>query len=368
MKIALVHEFLNQLGGAERVLKNFLEIWPDATIHVLLYDNEKTSGIFEPYKKVISFLEKMPFIRTHHRLYLSLMPFGVESFRFDNYDVVISDSSSFAKGAKARGKLHICYCHTPTRFLWSEGEDYLSNQPYPSVIKMLARPVMPLLRGWDRKAARRPDYFIANSENVRQRIRKYYDRDSVVIPPPVDTELFHPEGKKENYYFVASRLEPYKKIELVIEAFNRLQLPLKVAGSGTSSGKLKKMAKANIEFLGRISDEELRRRYSEARAFIFPAEEDAGIMVLEAQSCGTPVIAFGKGGALETVVKGVTGEFFPEQNSDSLIAALNVFNPSKFDARVIRDHALQYDKRVFQNNIRSFVEDKFKQFSRNSES
>jgi glycosyltransferase involved in cell wall biosynthesis len=248
--------------------------------------------------------------------------------------------------------------------LWTESEDYIQSQPYPWFVKWGARALIPFLRRWDYIAAQRPHFFIANSVNVRNRIKKYYQRDSVVIPPPVDTELFHPEGKKENYFFVASRLEPYKKIELVIQAFNELGLPLKVAGSGTTSGSLRAMARSNIEFLGRITDEELRRRYSEAQAFIFPAEEDAGIMVLEAQSCGTPVIAFRAGGVLETIKEGITGEFFDRQSAESLKKVLKDFDPAKYNPHIIREHAQKFDKKIFQEKIKQFVEEKYAEFSK----
>lgn len=364
MKIALVHEFLNQLGGAERVLENFLRIWPDSVLHILIYDDQKTHGFFEAYRKRMSFLNGFPGAHSHHRWLLPIMPFAIEQFRFDDFDIVLSDSSSFAKGIRTGNKLHICYCHTPTRFLWTESEDYIRSQPYPFFVKWGARTLIPWLKHWDYKAAQRPHFFIANSVNVQKRIKKYYNRDSVVIPPPVDTEVFHPEGKKENYFFVASRLEPYKKIELVIQAFNELGLPLKVAGSGTTSGSLRAMARSNIEFLGRISDEELRRRFSEAQAFIFPAEEDAGIMVLEAQACGTPVIAYRAGGALETVKEGITGEFFGQQSAESLKKALKDFDPSKFDPHAIREHAQKFDKKIFQEKIRRFVEERYSEFSK----
>lgn len=365
MKIALVHEFLNQLGGAERVLQNFLEIWPDATIHLLIYDKDRTNGLFEAYSKRISFLERLPFAKKYHRWFLGLMPTAVETFDFSDFDLIISDASSFAKGVRTGGKLHICYCHTPTRFLWTEQEDYLASQPYPFWVKWAARPVLSLLKKWDYKAAQNPDFFICNSENVRNRIKKYYNRDATVIWPPVDTQVFHPEGKKENYFFVASRLEPYKKIQLVIEAFNDLGLPLKVAGSGTTSEKLRAMARSNIEFLGRISDEELRRRYSEAQAFIFPAEEDAGIMVLESQACGTPVIAYRGGGALETIREGLTGEFFDKQTLETLKEVISHFDISMYRSEVIRQHALQYDKKVFQEKIKEFVEEKYREYRGN---
>jgi glycosyltransferase involved in cell wall biosynthesis len=357
MKVALVHDVLNQLGGAEKVLENFLEIWPDAVLHTVFYDEKKTDSKFAKFAKKISPLNKAPFARKHPRLFLPLLPWAFERFKFEDFDVVISDSSAFAKGAKARGKLHICYCHTPTRFLWTE-PDYLNNQNYPYIFKLAGKAVLPLIRKWDYKAAQGIDFLLTNSRNVQERIKKYYSRDSEIIPPPVDTEFYKRQGSKRDYFFVASRLEPYKKVEIVIEAFNRLGWPLKVAGSGTNADKLRGLAKSNVEFLGRISDEELRQRYSECKAFIFPAEEDAGIMVVEAQSCGTPVIAYGAGGSLETVLAGVTGEFFNEQTPDSVMSVLKSFQPEKYDSSVIRQHAQQYDKKNFQRRIKEFVEAK----------
>lgn len=360
MKIALVHEFLNQLGGAERVLNNFLEIWPEAVVHVILYDKEKTNGQFEKYQKKISWLNELPGIKKHPRLFLALMPKAIESFRFDDFDLVLSDSSSFAKGAKAAGKAHICYCHTPTRFLWSMPE-YIDNQQYPQILKTIGKQYLKRLKKWDFEAAQRPDFFIANSRNTQIQIRKFYNRDSIVIPPPVDADFFHPVSQKNDYFFTASRLEPYKKVELVIEAFNQLGLPLKVAGSGTHSENLKKMAKPNVEFLGRVSDEQLRILYSEAQAFIFPAEEDAGIMILEAQACGTPVIAYGKGGALETVIEGETGLFFKEQNVESVKSSIEHYDTSMYRSEILREHALRFDKKIFQKKIKEFVEEKYAQ-------
>lgn len=363
MKIALVHEFLTQFGGAERVLQNFLEIWPDAELHVLVHNPDKMAHVFDRYNIKTSYVNRLPGAQSDHKWYLPLMPSAVESFDFSDFDVVFSDSSSFAKGAKSGTKLHICYCHTPTRFLWTESHDYLKSTKYPFFIKWLAIPVLRVIKSWDYRAAQRPHFYIANSKNVQERIKKYYHRDSELIPPPVDTEMFQPQGAKRDYYFVASRLEPYKRVELVIEAFNKLGWPLKVAGAGTRQRSLQSTAKSNIEFLGRVSDAELRRRFAESKAFIFPAEEDAGIMPLEAQACGTPVIAYGKGGALETVVRGVTGEFFPEQTTDSLIKTLREFDPAKYDASVIRAHALKFDKKVFQARIKDFIERRRQQYA-----
>ncbi|MEJ0021042.1 MAG: glycosyltransferase [Candidatus Doudnabacteria bacterium] len=362
MKIALVHEFLNQLGGAERVLQNFLEIWPEAEVHVILYDREKTQGQFEGYKKKVSWLNTLPGVKKHPRLFLPLMPGAIESFSFDDYDLVLSDSSSFAKGIHT-DKLHICYCHAPTRYLWTVRE-YIDKQKYPRFLKFLGKIYLKRLRKWDLKAAQRADFFIANSVNIQDHIKKFYQRESIVIPPPVDTEVFFPDGPKQDYFFTASRLELYKRVDVIIEAFNHLGWPLKIAGRGTDLNRLKALAKPNVQFVGAVSDADLSKLYSQAKAFVFAAEEDAGIMVVEAQACGTPVIAFGKGGVLETVKQGITGEFFDEQTAGSLEKVLKDFNPANYDPQVIREHAEKYDKKIFQEKIRSFVEEKYGEFAR----
>ena len=359
MKIALVHEFLNQLGGAERVLQNFLEIWPDATIHVLLYDPEKTHGEFEKFSKKISVLNTFPGAKRFPKFLLPWMPRAIESFEFKDFDAVLSDSSSFAHAANAKNKLHICYCHTPARFLWTESEAYLTAQQFHGIFKLIARLFLPGIRKWDRQTAARPNFYIANSRNVQQRIKKYFDRDSTVIFPPADTDFFHPVAEKKDYYFMVSRLEPYKQTRLAVEAFNELGLPLKIAGAGSELATLKKIAKNNIEFLGRVADDELRVRYSEAKAFIFPAEEDAGITVVEAMACATPVIAYGAGGALESVKAGITGEFFSEQTAGAIVSAVKNFDPKKYDSQAIRTHAQQFDRKVFQKKIKEFVEEKY---------
>ncbi len=357
MKIALVHEYLNQLGGAERVLENFLEIWPDATVHVLFYDKEKTKGKFEKYSKKISWLNNLPFAGRHPRLFLALMPTAMEGFDFSGFDLIISDSSSFAKGIKT-DKLHVCYCHAPTRYIWSVPE-YIDQQKYPKILIWLGKIFLKRLKKWDYKAGQRPNFFIANSANIQNQIKQFYKRESVVIPPPVDTEMFFPDGEKQDFFLAASRLEPYKKVDIIIEAFNHSGLPLKIAGTGTDLERLKKMAGNNIEFVGPVSDEELRKLYSQAKAFVFAAEEDAGIMVVEAQACGTPVIAYAKGGALETIIPGITGEFFSRQNSESLIEGLKSFESSRYDSHKIREHAMQYDKKNFQKRIKDFTEEKY---------
>ncbi|HYC79631.1 MAG TPA: glycosyltransferase [Candidatus Binatia bacterium] len=357
MKVALVHDVLNQLGGAEKVLENFLEIWPDATIHTVFYDEEKTKGVFAKYKKKISALDNFPFAHKHPKLFLPLIPFAFERFDFSEYDVVISDSSAFAKFVKTN-KLNICYCHTPTRFLWTE-PGYIDTQRYPWILKLLGKVILPFIRKWDYRAAQRPDYMLANSENVKSRIEKYYQRDSFVIPPPIDAEFYQPSTTKKDYFLTVSRLEPYKKIDLIIKAFIKLNLPLKVAGTGTLLNVFKAISGSNIEILGRVSDEELRNLYAQAKAFVFAAEEDAGITLLEAQAAGTPVIAYRAGGALEVVKEGVTGEFFNRQEITDIENAVKSFDSGKYNSQTVRANAMQFDKKNFQKQIREFVEQKF---------
>ena len=360
MKIALAHDVLNQLGGAERVLDSFLEVWPDATLHTVFYDEQKTEGRYRNFAKKLSFLNSVPFSRKHPRLFVAVLPFAFGRFSFEGFDAVLSDSSAFAKGVRAGNRLHVCYCHTPTRFLWLE-PGYLDSQGYPSFLKSLGKMIFPYLKRWDYAAAQRPNYMIANSRNVQARIKKIYNRDSDVIYPPVDCGFYKPVGEKKEYFLAAGRIEPYKRMDIVVEAFNELGWPLKVAGTGTGLEKLKSKAKPNIEFVGRVTDEELRRLYSEAKAFVFPGNEDAGIMPLEAAACGTPAIAYGAGGALETVVKGITGEFFDRQTKESLLAALRAFNPSAYDAGKIREQAMKFDKKNFQKRIRDYMEEKLKE-------
>ena len=370
MRVALVHDYIKEYGGAERVLEALHEIWPDAPVFTTVYlpeflgpHKERFNPPAGGWNIKTSWLQILPFKSKLISPIRLIAPFVFKSFDFSRFDVVLADASAFAKGVKVPPKtMLVCYCHTPTRYLWLDGKSYVEALSYPAIIKALIPPVLAQIKKWDVRAAQRPHHYIANSKTVSARIKRFYNRDSIVVYPPVDTEFFNNISGKENYYFAASRLEPYKKIELVVEAFNDLGLPLKIAGSGTASLKLRKMAKSNIEFLGRVSDEELRRRYSEAQAFIFPAIEDAGIMPIEAMSCGTPVIALGEGGALETVLSGKTGLFFKEPTSSSLKATIANFHPDNFNREVIREHARQFDKHIFRAKIKSLIEGWYKEF------
>jgi len=360
MRVALVHEFLTQLGGAERVLQSFHEMFPDAPVYTLVYDREKTGGIFNSWDIRTSFLQKFPGGARKFKWYLPLMPLAIRSFDLSCYDLVLSDSSAFAKGVVTDSPtLHICYCHTPTRYLWESMDEYVSGIKYPWLMKIFAKVYLKhVLKNWDFRAAQRPDALIANSRTVQERIKKYYGRKSDVIYPPVDTQWFGPgEGgaRGREYYFTASRLEPYKRIDIVVEAFNRLGLALKVAGDGTDAAALKKSAGINIEFLGRVSDVELRALYRSAKAFVFPALEDAGIAVLEALACGTPVIGFAQGGTPEFVRDGKNGVLFAEQTAADIMAAVKRFEQMAFDPVRLRESILEFGKAKFKENIFTFI-------------
>jgi len=361
MRVALVHDYLNQYGGAERVLEALCEIWPEAPIFTLIYDQHRTGSAFEGRKIKTSFLQKIPFVKSHHRPFLMLMPLGIEKFDLSKYDLVISDSASFAKGVIVRPKTrHICYCHTPTRYVWDDSHKYIKEFSYPDFIKNLVPLFLNYLRLWDEAAAARPDLYLANSHFVSRRIKKYYNRPSAVIYPPVKTDSFFISKQLGDYFLLVSRFLPYKKIDLAIEAFNRLGWPLKIIGDGPEAKKLRQLAKPNIEFVGLVSEKELRNYYARCRALIFPQEEDFGIVAVEAMAAGRPVIAYQAGGALEIVKDGETGAFFKEQTPDSLVAALQNVKIEKFSPQLIREHARQFDKEIFKKKIKEFVGESLK--------
>src|SRR3990167_7329465 len=330
MKIAFVHEYLNQFGGAERVLQVLCAMFPNAPIYTLFYDANATGKVFEGREIRTSFLQKIPFINQYHYFFPLLMPLAVEQFDFSEFDLVISISASFAKGVITKPKTrHICYCLTPPRFLWDDSQKFVEEFKYPSLIKKVLPPLISYLRLWDREASYRVDEFWSISNFIKGRIKKYYLRDSKLIYPPVNTDKFYVSKNISNYFFIVGRLVSYKRFDVVIEAFNKLGWSLKVAGVGPELKRLKKLAKNNIEFLGLISDDKLAKLYSECKAFIFPQEEDFGITPLEAMASGRPVIAFRGGGAMETIIEGKTGIFFNQQTSEALEECLKTFDETK---------------------------------------
>jgi len=359
-KVAIVAEELTQLGGAERVLDCILEIFPHAPVYTLVWDNKKTHRRYEKFDVRPSFIQKMPFGIKKYKWYLPLMPKAVESFKLKEYDLVISLTSALVKGIKTNSdQTHICYCNTPTRYLWIDSEDYVKTAPIPFFVRPLMPMVLNYLRKWDLKAAFRPDFFIANSINVQKRIKKYYGRDSFVIYPTVDTTKFKP-SKKEDYFLLVSRIEPYKKVDLVIDAFKGLRENLKVVGSGTKMDEMKKASPSNIEFVGRVSDEDLIKLYAGAKAFIFPQEEDFGLTPVESMAAGTPVIAYKRGGALESVVPGKTGEFFYPQTAESLSKVIKNFRPTKYRLDILQKQAYKFDNKVFKEQLLAYIESRLK--------
>ena len=357
MKIALVHDYLVQYGGAEGVLQAFREVFPEAPIYTLIYDRESVHGCFDDARIHTSFLQRLPGARQAHRIFPLLMPGAIEQFDFSGYDVVLSDSASFAKGVLTGPEtLHISYIHTPMRYAWDDCQKYTEDFGFPRLVRRIVPFLMNPLRLWDRARADRPDLILANSGFVARRIRKYYRRESHVIPPPVDTGRFHTSKTHGDYFLMVGRLIAYKRFDIAVEAFTRLGIPLKIAGRGPELKRLQKMAGPNIEFLGRVSDEELARLYAECRAFIFPQEEDFGIVAMEALSSGRPVIAYRGGDIEERIEDGVSGLFFDRQTPEAVMDAVFRFDDTLFDAEHIREKALSFDKGVFKRKIRKYVE------------
>jgi glycosyltransferase involved in cell wall biosynthesis len=351
MNIALVYDRVNKWGGAERVLLALHEIWPNAPLYTAVYDRHRASwaNVFRVHP---SFLQHVPFAKRHHELYPWLTPMAFESFSFDEYDAVVSVTSAEAKDIITKpGTLHICYCLTPTRYLWSGREEYEGAGFAGRVLHMLA----PTLRKWDLIAASRPDHYLAISHHVADRIKKYYHRKvEKIIYPPVDTKMFHMRNKQSenNYFLCVSRLVPYKRVDIVIEAFNKLGWNLKIIGSGSQKNYLKKIAKNNIEFVGGdLTDTQLAAYYQKARAFVFAGEEDFGIVSLEAQACGKPVVCLRESGMAETVIEGATGELF----DTDLVGTLQRFVKKRYDSASCRRNAEKFSIGRFQKEMKETV-------------
>ena len=377
MKIAIVHDWFSSYAGSERVVEQILTLYPSADLYSLidfLPDNER-QGILKRART--SFIQKLPFARNKYRLYLPLMPFAVERFDLSDYDLILSSSHAVAKGArKGRVKLHICYCHTPMRYAWDLRDQYLREAGLDRGLKgRLARMVLEYIRRWDASTTDRVDYFIANSHFIADRIRRAYGRDSTVIYPPVDIDSFTFADRKEEFYLAASRMVPYKRMDLIVESFTHMpDKRLVVIGDGPDLQKVKSKAGKNVELIGYQSFEILKDFMQRAKAFIFAAEEDFGIIAVEAQACGTPVIAYGRGGVRETVVPmrnarcGVqsgeewtpTGVFFDEQSVRSLIDAVQQFEERQdsFDYSLIRKNAERFSRERFKREFKDFVDAK----------
>ena len=356
MRVALVHDHLNQFGGAERVLKALTELYPKAPIYTLIHDPHAMRGYFSSSIIIPSFIQSLPFSRKSFRWYLSLMPSAIERMDLRKYDLVISDASAFAKGVLIRpGAKHICYCHTPTRYLWSDANTYTEELRQNIFIKKFLPIMLTQLRLWDYVAAQRVDHFIANSDFVAQRIKNYYGKDSTVIYPPVDVGGKKPSFTNKNYYLILGRLKAYKRVDVAIEAFNELGIPLVVAGVGEEQRRLKRLAKKNIHFTGAVSEEDKNELIKNCIALIQPQEEDFGITAVEAMAFGKPVVAYKGGGFLETIKEGITGTFFDEQTWEALAHTIIRFRPEEFDANAICEYAQRFSTKRFLEEIDAFA-------------
>lgn len=361
LKIALVHDWIVDIGGSEACLKEIYDLYP-GDLYTLLFKKESLDLIGIPEEKVKpSFLHKLPQCQKWYRSFLPFMPYAIEQFNLSEYDLIISSSHAIAKGIlRHADQVHICYCHSPVRYAWDLYYEYVRESGLERGIKgRIAKIILHYIRLWDVEAAERVDYFIANSHYTAKRIEKIYRRDSTVIYPPVEIEKFHYETQKENFYVAASRFVPYKRIDLIVEAFGYMpDKKLLVIGDGPDSKKIKSKARKNVEFLGYKPKEILGKYLAKARAFVFAAREDFGILPVEAQACGTPVIAFGRGGIVETVLPGKTGIFFMEQSVEAIVDAVRKFEKmeERFDPMEIRRNSERFRKERFREEITEFVE------------
>ena len=335
----------------------FAELFPYAPIFTLVYNKKLMHGVLEGKNIKTSFIQNFPFSSKYHRVFPQFMPSAIEQFDFSDYDVVLSDSSSYAKGAiTGPDTLHICYMHTPMRYAWDDCQKYTQDFYFPSLIKKMIPFFMNYIRIWDRLSVERVDKMIANSNFVAKRIKKYYKKDSATIYPPVNFNDFHISQKKGDYFLMVGRLIAYKRFDIAITAFNKLGLKLKIIGRGPESKRLKKMAGPNIEFMGRISDQELAKYYSECQAFIFPQEEDFGIVAIEAMASGRPVIAYRGGDIPEHLEDEKTGVFFEKQNPEDIVSAVKKFQSIDFDPSYIRESVKKFDKSVFKAKIKEYID------------
>ena len=355
MKVAIVHDYLNQLGGAERVVGVLHQLFPQAPVFTSIVDRNRLWPSLVDADIRTSWMQSLPGLQRHFKKYLPFYPIAMESFDLQEYDLVISSSSAFAKGVRTRkDAIHFCYCHTPMRFVW-DYDRYVEREQFGQITRTFLPMLIDRLKAWDLRTAGNPTRYIANSSVVADRIRRYYGKEPTIIFPPVEIDRFSFAASKGDYFLLVSRLNPYKRIDLAIEAFNDLGLPLRIVGDGPDRPILERMAKPNIQFLGRRPDEEVARFYAECRGFVFPGEEDFGITPLEANAAGSPVIAYQAGGALDTVVDEESGIFFKEQTVAALKQAVLRCDSHFWDRDRLRQNAMRFSPAVFSESLRSLL-------------
>jgi glycosyltransferase involved in cell wall biosynthesis len=354
-KIALVHDYFIQMGGAERVAEAMHDSFPSSPMYTTVALPQRLPHNLRTADIRTSLLQKLPAMERRFRHYFMLYPFAVENFDLSEYDLILSSSSGYAKGVhRRRNAIHVCYCHTPMRWVWRY-EDYVARERFGGLVRGMLPLIMWGLKKWDLRASQQPNYYIANSRIVAERIKKIYGREAFVIPPPIDVDRFQPSKEIDDYYLVLSRLMPYKRIDLAIEACNRLDRRLLIVGDGPDRERLEKVAGPRTEFLGRLPDRLVNYYTSRCRALLFPGEEDFGMSPLEANAAGRPVIAYRAGGATETVDEGVTGIFFDQPNSRALAAAIDQFESLSWDQAALRRHAEKFDRNVFAFKVLQFL-------------
>jgi glycosyltransferase involved in cell wall biosynthesis len=364
LKVAIVCDWLTNFAGAERVIYRMHKMFPNAPIYTSIFNEDKMKA-FKDAVVHTSFIQHFPKAKTKHQWYLKFYPMAFEQFDLSGYDVVLSSCHSASKGIITKPEtLHISYCHSPMRYAWDGSHEYLRSYKMPWFVKSFIPKLIHKIRMWDRLAADRVDEFLTNSNYVKKRIKKYYKRDAEVIYPMVTTSDYYVSKEKKDYYLAVGRFTPYKKFDLIVDAFNELPYKLKVVGTGVQEKELKAKAKSNIEFLGFVSDEKLKDLYAGAKALIFPQVEDFGITPLESMSSGRPVVAFNQGGALETVVDSETGVFFEEQNVPHLKAAIEKCEKTNWDSNEIRQHAKKFDDSVFEKELYEYIEKKYVEWNK----
>jgi len=358
MNIALVHDWLNQRGGAENVLEALTRLYPTAPIFTSIYAPGKMPDSYRAWDIRMLWIDRLPGIHDHHQPYLPLYPGAFAGLDLSGYDVILSNKSGFCHGVKAGDALHICYCLAPTRYVW-QFDSYIQRERIPAGVAAVLKPIVVSLRLWDYNAARRVDHFVAISSDIQRRISEFYQRESVIIYPPVETARYEPSNRVDDYYLVVSRLIPYKRVDLAVQACSRLGLPLLVAGDGRDRERLERLAGPTVKFLGRVPDADLPDLMARCKAFIFPGFEDFGIAPVEAQAAGRPALAYRGGGALDTISEGETGLFFDEQTVESLQSALERLGGLSFSPARCRANALRFDVAVFDRELAGFVQKRY---------